>query len=91
MERRRFEEETTAHSSPSSIAGNAELQEIYDSCVAELPPEYRDLVLMKEYEAAPWEDIQRKTGALSVHAAQQKNYPAQIRLSALLKGRIRET
>lgn len=71
--------------SPGSVAGDAELREIYDACVTQLPEEYREIILLKEFEDASWEEIRKATGAPTAHAAQQKFYRAQVKLAGILK------
>lgn len=73
--------------SPSSIVAEKERQELLDACISELPPDYRQLVLMRENEECSWEEIQRLTGSPTVHAAQQKYYRAQIKLAQIYRAR----
>lgn len=71
--------------SPSSLAAAAELQEIYDACVAALPEAYRELILLRDYEESTWEEIAERLGAPSGHAMEQKYYRAQVKLGELLR------
>lgn len=74
---------------PSTIVANSELKEIYDACVEELPHEYRELILLREYAGASWEDITEKVQRPNVHAAQEAYRRAQVRLAGLLRKRLR--
>lgn len=74
---------------PSTIVANSELKEIYDACVEALPQEHRELVLLREYAGASWEDITEKLGRPNVHAAQEAYRRAQIKLASLLRQRMR--
>ncbi|NOT30020.1 MAG: RNA polymerase sigma factor [Planctomycetes bacterium] len=75
--------------SPSSMVANAELREIYDACVESLPDRYRELILLRDYSATPWEDIARTLGIPGPHAAQEMYRRAQIKLAGLLRLRLR--
>lgn len=74
---------------PSTIVANSELKEIYDACVEELPHEYRELILLREYAGASWEDITEKAQRPNVHAAQEAYRRGQIKLAGLLRQRMR--
>ncbi len=80
---------STGGPGPSTIIANSELKEIYDSCVEALPQEYRELILLREYAGASWEDITEKVGRPNVHAAQEAYRRAQIKLASLLRQRMR--
>lgn len=74
---------------PSTIVANSELKEIYDACVEELPHEYRELILLREYAGASWEDITQKVQRPNVHATQEAYRRGQIKLAGLLRQRMR--
>jgi RNA polymerase sigma-70 factor (ECF subfamily) len=75
--------------SPSEEASRRELKTIYDACVAELPPEWREVVLLREYSLAEWPAICAQLGSPNVHATKQLYRRAQLRLGALLKERLK--
>jgi len=75
--------------SPSEEASRRELKAMYDACVAELPPEWRQVVLLREYSLAEWPAISEQLGRPSVHATKQLYRRAQLRLGALLKERLK--
>lgn len=75
--------------SPSSIVANSELKEIYDACVEALPEEYRELILLREYAGASWEEIAERADRPNVHASQEAYRRAQIKLAGLLRQRMR--
>lgn len=75
--------------SPSSIVANSELKEIYDACVEALPEEHRELILLREYAGASWEEIAARVERPNVHATQEAYRRAQIKLAGLLRQRMR--
>ena len=75
--------------SPSEEASRRELKTIYDACVAELPSEWRDVVLLREYSLAEWPEICAQLGRPSEHATRQLYRRAQLRLGTLLKERLK--
>jgi RNA polymerase sigma-70 factor (ECF subfamily) len=75
--------------SPSSLVANAELAEIYDACVEELPPEQRELILLREYHDGDWDFVCEALGKPSPHAAQEAYRRAQMKLARLLRLRLR--
>lgn len=76
--------------SPSTIVANAELKEIYDSCVEELPEDYRELVLLREYAGASWEVVCEELNRPNAHAAQQMYHRAQVKLAGILRTKLRQ-
>ncbi len=79
---------STRGASPSSIVANQELKEIYDACVEGLPGDYRELILLRDYALASWEETARAVSAPNVHAAQEKYRRAQVRLAGSLRKRL---
>jgi RNA polymerase sigma-70 factor (subfamily 1) len=58
--------------SPSQKAIRAEFEELLDSYVAELdPPEYREVILLRDYYEEDWEGVRAKLGKATVAAAQE--------------------
>lgn len=70
--------------SPSQVASRRELRELLDDVLATLPETYREVVLLRDYQAAEWTEVARLLQTPSVHAAQQLHQRAwiKIRLSA---------
>lgn len=58
--------------SPSQHALRAEFEELLDSYVEELePPEYREVILRRDYYQEDWEEIRAALGRPTVEAAQE--------------------
>jgi len=58
--------------SPSQKAIRAEFEELLDTYVEELdPPEYREVILLRDYYQEEWEDVRRTLGRPTVAAAQE--------------------
>jgi RNA polymerase sigma-70 factor (ECF subfamily) len=74
---------------PCAAAAANELEHIYDACVQSLPDEQRELILLREYANASWATICRELGRPNEHAAQEAYRRAQIKLSSLLRQRVR--
>lgn len=74
--------------SPADQAAARELKEIYDECVRALEPAQRDVVLLREYSEASWEEIRLALNRPTQHAAQQLYARAQMKLAARLRQRI---
>lgn len=74
-------EVATSALSPSRSAQRAELEALVDSYVQELdPPEYREVVLLRDYYLEEWEEVRKKLGRPSVAAAQELHRRAHQRL-----------
>ncbi len=72
---------------PSEEAGARELRELYDACVAELAPNHREIVLLRDYELCEWPEVAARLGA-GVHAAQELHRRARLRLAEALERRL---
>jgi RNA polymerase sigma-70 factor (subfamily 1) len=58
--------------SPSQRAMRAEFEELIDSYVEELdPPEYREVIFLRDYYQEDWEEVRRALGRPTVAAAQE--------------------
>jgi len=58
--------------SPSQKAIRAEFEDLLDSYVAELdPPEYREVILLRDYYEEDWEEVRSRLDKASVAAAQE--------------------
>lgn len=74
---------------PSQDAARQEVRDILDEAVAELPPQYRDVILMRDYCGAGWEQVTRELGRDSLHATQQLHQRAWIKLRRIAEPRLR--
>jgi RNA polymerase sigma-70 factor (ECF subfamily) len=73
---------------PSEVASRRELREAYDACVADLPDQYRDVVLLKDYSLLDWPEVSEQLGRPNVHATQELYRRAQLKLGELLRRRL---
>ena len=72
--------------SPSQQASRAELEELVDATVEELePPEYREVILQRDYYQEEWEDVRRVLDRPTVAAAQELYRRAHERLKERLR------
>lgn len=69
-----------SRSSPSELAFRAEIRAILDEALSQLPSDYREAVLLRDYLGAPWPEVARALEATSVHAAQQLHQRAWLKL-----------
>jgi RNA polymerase sigma factor (sigma-70 family) len=75
-------------STPDGHAQREELRLIIDAAVQELDESYRELILLRNYGDADWDDIARHTGAPNVRAAQAMHYRARARLASILAQKL---
>jgi len=75
-------------SSPSEHAFRGEVRSLLDEVVATLPEDYREVVLLRDYQGAGWPWIAQALGSTSVHAAQQLHQRAWIKVRALAAPRL---
>jgi RNA polymerase sigma-70 factor (ECF subfamily) len=64
--------------SPSEQVSRNEQIELIEGCLAEMPEEYRELILLRDYAGASWEAVAEATGRPSAAAARMK-YAAALR------------
>jgi len=69
-----------SRSSPSAHAFRAEVRAILDEALSELPADYREVVLLRDYFGASWPEIARDLSTPTVHAAQQLHQRAWLKL-----------
>jgi len=79
-----------SRSSPSEHAFRAEIRAILDEALAELPSEYREVVLLRDYLGASWPEIARDLSSPTVHAAQQLHQRAWLKLRRQAAPRLAE-
>lgn len=72
---------------PSEIAMDAELREAFDACVAALPADMREVVLLRDYANEDWETIAAKLERSSEGAIRQLYRRARIKLGNALAQR----
>lgn len=74
-------------STPGDQAAGAETRRIVEECVAELPTEYRELILMRDYAGGSWERVATETGRPSAEAARMMHARALVELAKLVRAR----
>lgn len=79
-----------SRSSPSEHAFRAEVRAILDDALAELPADYREVVLLRDYLGASWPEIARDLSTPTVHAAQQLHQRAWLKLRRRAAPRLAE-
>jgi DNA-directed RNA polymerase specialized sigma24 family protein len=78
--------------SPSEKVARAEsaakFAETYDSCVKDLKPEWREVLLLRDYcEEQDWETIRLRIRSPSIEAVKQLHFRARQALKACLRSR----
>jgi len=72
--------------SPSLRASRAEMEELVDAYVEALdPPEYREVILQRDYFQEEWEEVRRLLGRPTVAATQELHRRAHQRLRERLR------
>ena len=70
---------------PIDATANEEEQKHVESCLQELPEDYRELILLRNYAGASWETVAEETGRPSAAAARMMHARALIELGKLVK------
>ena len=76
--------------SPSDKLSGREMEEIVDECLAKLPEDQREMILLVDFASGGWEFVAEKTGRPSVGAAQKFHRRARISLAAMVDRRMRK-
>ncbi len=79
---------STGATPPPDAAYRREVRELLDLAIAELPDEYREVVLLRDFCGADWPEIAAKLGRDNLNAAQQLHQRAWIRLRKSLRGKL---
>jgi DNA-directed RNA polymerase specialized sigma24 family protein len=72
---------------PIDATASEEQQKIVETCMQELPEDYRELILLRNYAGASWETVAEETGRPSAAAARMMHARAMIELGRLVKAR----
>jgi len=75
-------------SNPADKASHRELQEIVDQTMEELPEDYREIILLRDYTGADWDYITELMQRPNVHAAQELHRRAWIRLRRHIRPKL---
>jgi RNA polymerase sigma-70 factor (ECF subfamily) len=71
--------------SPPDAAAREERRLLVERCIAALPEEYRELIILSDYTGASWEAVAEATGRPSAAAARMMHVRARIELGKLLR------
>lgn len=66
---------------PADQSVAAELKDRVDAAVAELPQDWRDVIVLRTYLGASWQDVARQLGCPSADAARQLHRRATVALA----------
>ena len=72
---------------PIEEVAQGELKEIVEGCISELPEEYRELILLRDYMAASWERVAEETSRPSSEAARMMHSRAMLELARRVRAR----
>jgi RNA polymerase sigma factor (sigma-70 family) len=76
--------------SPSQYYARTELEELIDTHLEELdPPDYREVILMRDYYESDWETIRANLGRPTVEAVQDLYHRAHKRLRERMRNYLR--
>jgi RNA polymerase sigma-70 factor (ECF subfamily) len=70
---------------PLDAIASQEEQRIVEGCLEQLPEEYRELILLRNYAGASWESVAEETGRPSAAAARMMHARALIELGKLVR------
>lgn len=71
--------------SVSERAARTERETIVDNCVAQLTPDHRDVILLRDYEGHAWSEIREILGRPSPEACQELHRRARCELAILVR------
>lgn len=66
---------------PADVSATNELKDRVDAAVAELPQDWRDVIVLRTYLGASWQDVARQLGCPSADAARQLHRRATVALA----------
>lgn len=82
-----LDENVSRAPSPSAALGERERAEAVQTALAELPERQRELILLRDYAATPWEEIASELALPSPAAARMMHARALAKLGAELRAR----
>jgi RNA polymerase sigma-70 factor, ECF subfamily len=72
---------------PADEAAQGELRELVEDCLADLPEDYRELILLRDYMRASWDEVASETGRPSPEAARMMHSRALLELARQFRSR----
>ncbi len=73
---------------PAEEVSRRELHSIVDEAVAELPDDYREVIMLRTYLGGSWDFVTKEMGRPNAEATRQLHRRARIRLSRLVRSKI---
>lgn len=73
---------------PDEQVASEELRQIVDNAVAELPDDYREVIMLRTYYGGSWEWVAEQMGRPGADAARQLHRRARMKLSRVLMDRM---
>ena len=77
----------TESASPGSRAAQREMEGIMDECLSELPENYREVILMRDFADGSWEFVAEQVGSPSADAAKHLYQRAWAKLAVAVERR----
>lgn len=74
--------------SPPEAASRRELAQIVDEAVAELPDDYREVIMLRTYSGGSWEFVTREMGRPNPDATRQLHRRARMRLARIVRRKM---
>ena len=74
--------------SPIDESSYSEVREILDECVAQLPDDYREVILLRNFAGCSWDCITEEMGRVSVRATAMLHARARVALLKIAEKRI---
>jgi RNA polymerase sigma-70 factor (ECF subfamily) len=78
----------TDEMTPDHRAEKREMEQIVDEAVAELPEDYREVIILRTYYGGSWDFVTTQMGRPNVDATRQLFRRARIRLGRLVRQRL---
>lgn len=73
---------------PAELAERAEIKQLVDEAVAQLPDDDREVILLRSYHGGTWEFCAQALGRPTAEATRQLHRRARIRLAKLLRDKL---
>jgi RNA polymerase sigma-70 factor (ECF subfamily) len=73
---------------PSELAARRELEDLVDEAMTELPPDDREVIMLRTYYGGSWDFVAKQLGRPGADAARQLHRRARIRLGRMLRKKM---
>lgn len=78
-------DQATSDPTPPEHAARGEQTALVEECLGDLPEEYRELIILRDYVGSSWDEIAEQTGRPSPDAARMKHATAVLELAKLMR------